>query len=91
MIFLDDNSSHSTRQQKPTITIFGNPYLESINPRILQQPQPEFIFPEGASKHRGRFEFAFSEIGSAVIVSLLLLVHQHSILVYLRNGSVWVN
>lgn len=30
--------------------------------------QPEFIFPEGASKQRGRFELAFSQIGSSVMV-----------------------
>lgn len=35
----------------------------------MQQAQPEFIFPEGASKQRGRFELAFSQIGSSVMVS----------------------
>lgn len=28
----------------------------------------EFIFPEGASKQRGRFELAFSQIGSSVMI-----------------------
>ena len=30
--------------------------------------QPEFIFPEGAVKQRGRFELAFSQIGAACII-----------------------
>lgn len=69
-LHIGDNTtnSQSNRQQKATITSFS-PYL-NYDPRLLQQSQPEFIFPEGASKNRGRFEFAFSEIGSAVIVSL---------------------
>lgn len=70
-LLIDDNITplQSNRQQKATITSFS-PYL-NYDPRLLQQSQPEFIFPEGASKNRGRFEFAFSEIGSAVIVSLI--------------------
>jgi mitochondrial import inner membrane translocase subunit TIM23 len=43
-----------------------SPYL-NYDPRYLQS-QPEFIFPEGASKQRGRFELAFSQIGSSVMV-----------------------
>lgn len=34
----------------------------------MQQSQPEFIFPEGANKQRGRFELAFSQIGSSVMI-----------------------
>uniref|UniRef100_U5ERN8 Putative mitochondrial import inner membrane translocase subunit tim23 n=1 Tax=Corethrella appendiculata TaxID=1370023 RepID=U5ERN8_9DIPT len=44
-----------------------SPYL-NYDPRFLQQSQPEFIFPEGASKQRGRFELAFSQIGSSVMI-----------------------
>ncbi|CAD6996895.1 mitochondrial import inner membrane translocase subunit Tim23 [Ceratitis capitata] len=44
-----------------------SPYL-NYDPRYLQQAQPEFIFPEGANKQRGRFELAFSQIGSSVMV-----------------------
>lgn len=44
-----------------------SPYL-NYDPRFLQQAQPEFIFPEGANKQRGRFELAFSQIGSSVMV-----------------------
>lgn len=44
-----------------------SPYL-NYDPRFLQTAQPEFIFPEGASKQRGRFELAFSQIGSSVMI-----------------------
>lgn len=72
MVCIEDNTSQSQpwRLEKSTITSFS-PYL-NYDPQILKQSQPEFIFPEGASKNRGRFEFAFSQIGSAVIVSLIL-------------------
>lgn len=46
---------------------FTSPYL-NYDPRYMRQAQPEFIFPEGASKQRGRFELAFSLIGSSVMV-----------------------
>lgn len=61
-------SSNRHQQQSP-ISSFS-PYL-NYDPRILQTSQPEFIFPEGASKQRGRFELAFSQIGSAVMVYVL--------------------
>lgn len=44
-----------------------SPYL-NYDPRYLQAAQPEFIFPEGAAKQRGRFELAFSQIGSSVMI-----------------------
>lgn len=46
---------------------FTSPYL-NYDPRLMRQAQPEFIFPEGASKQRGRFELAFSQIGSSVMI-----------------------
>lgn len=46
---------------------FSSPYL-NYDPRYFQNAQPEFIFPEGASKQRGRFELAFSQIGSSVMI-----------------------
>ncbi|XP_013101288.1 mitochondrial import inner membrane translocase subunit Tim23 isoform X1 [Stomoxys calcitrans] len=51
-------------------TTFGAPISPYLNydPRFLQQAQPEFIFPEGATKQRGRFELAFSQIGSSVMI-----------------------
>jgi len=51
----------------PSRSIIPSPYL-NYDPRYLQQSQPEFIFPEGASKQRGRFELAFSQIGSSVMI-----------------------
>lgn len=42
---------------------------KNVHPHVLKSIyQPEFIFPEGASKQRGRFELAFSQIGSSVMV-----------------------
>ncbi|XP_011865247.1 PREDICTED: mitochondrial import inner membrane translocase subunit Tim23 isoform X1 [Vollenhovia emeryi] len=43
-----------------------SPYL-NFDPSYLPVTQPEFIFPEGAVKQRGRFELAFSQIGAACI------------------------
>ena len=44
-----------------------SPYL-NFDPSYLQTTQPEFIFPEGASRQRGRFELAFSTIGGCCMV-----------------------
>ena len=43
-----------------------SPYL-NFDPAYLPPSQPEYIFPEGAAKRRGRFELAFSQIGAACI------------------------
>jgi import inner membrane translocase subunit TIM23 len=43
-----------------------SPYL-SVDPYAVQQ-EPEFILPEGASRTRGRFEYAFGTIGGSVIL-----------------------
>ncbi|XP_050084328.1 mitochondrial import inner membrane translocase subunit Tim23 [Anopheles aquasalis] len=53
--------------------IAGTPQLQPLSPYLnydsrLLQAQPEFIFPEGASKQRGRFELAFSQIGSSAMI-----------------------
>lgn len=53
--------------------IAGSPQLQPLSPYLnydsrLLQAQPEFIFPEGASKQRGRFELAFSQIGSSAMI-----------------------
>lgn len=42
------------------------PYL-NYDPRYLNISQPEFIFPEGAAKQRGRFELAFAQIGASAM------------------------
>lgn len=56
----------SQKQQQQRVQALS-PYL-NYDPRFLQQAQPEFIFPEGASRQRGRFELAFSQIGSSVMI-----------------------
>ncbi|ETN63811.1 hypothetical protein AND_004458 [Anopheles darlingi] len=53
--------------------IAGTQQLQPLSPYLnydsrLLQAQPEFIFPEGASKQRGRFELAFSQIGSSAMI-----------------------
>jgi import inner membrane translocase subunit TIM23 len=44
-----------------------SPYL-NYDPKYLSISQPEFLFPEGAAKQRGRFELAFAQIGSSVMI-----------------------
>nr|SVE70718.1 EOG090X0ESA [Daphnia similis]SVE71344.1 EOG090X0ESA [Daphnia similis]SVE71976.1 EOG090X0ESA [Daphnia similis]SVE72603.1 EOG090X0ESA [Daphnia similis] len=59
----DFNSSvYSNRNLAPL-----SPYL-NFDPSYLKSSQPEFIFPEGASRHRGRFELAFSTIGGMCMI-----------------------
>lgn len=48
-----------------------SPYL-NFDPAFINQNGPEFIFPEGASKQRGRLELAFSQIGGSVMIGALL-------------------
>ncbi|XP_014474932.1 PREDICTED: mitochondrial import inner membrane translocase subunit Tim23 isoform X2 [Dinoponera quadriceps] len=40
----------------------------NVDPSYLPINQPEFIFPDGAVKQRGRFELAFGQIGAACII-----------------------
>lgn len=44
-----------------------SPYL-NFDPQYLPSAQPEYIFPEGANKQRGRFELAFSQIGASCMI-----------------------
>ncbi|XP_076174897.1 translocase of inner mitochondrial membrane 23 isoform X2 [Ptiloglossa arizonensis] len=71
------NLPSMSRQPNYDDTMFGNvtsqqgllslsPYL-NFDPAYLPPSQPEYIFPEGVTKQRGRFELAFSEIGAACI------------------------
>ncbi|RZC36705.1 mitochondrial import inner membrane translocase subunit Tim23, partial [Asbolus verrucosus] len=46
---------------------FSSPYL-NFDPSYLPQAQPEFIFLDGASKQRGRFELAFGQIGGSCMI-----------------------
>ncbi|GAV08885.1 hypothetical protein RvY_18511 [Ramazzottius varieornatus] len=52
------------------IPALSSPYL-NIDPSALQEA-PQYIFPEGASKQRGRFELAFSQIGGSVMLGALV-------------------
>lgn len=70
MIDLRDDQNASKKQEDfskiPVTSQKGlaplSPYL-NFDPTYLPPSQPEFIFPEGAVKQRGRFELAFSQIG----------------------------
>ncbi|XP_043501242.1 mitochondrial import inner membrane translocase subunit Tim23 isoform X1 [Polistes fuscatus] len=44
-----------------------SPYL-NFDPSYLPPRDPQYIFPEGAVKQRGRFELAFGQIGAACII-----------------------
>ncbi|XP_060520256.1 mitochondrial import inner membrane translocase subunit Tim23 [Cylas formicarius] len=52
-----------TGQFKP----FSSPYL-NFDPGYIPQTQPEFIFLDGGSKQRGRFELAFGQIGGSCMI-----------------------
>lgn len=47
-----------------------NPYL-NVDRSVLDDG-PQYIFPEGAKRQRGRFEVAFSQIGGCVMIGGLL-------------------
>lgn len=40
----------------------------NYDPRYLNISQPDYIFPEGAAKQRGRFELAFVQIGTSAMI-----------------------
>lgn len=44
-----------------------SPYL-NFDPSYLNAAGPEYIFPEGAGAKRGRFELAFSQIGTCLLL-----------------------
>ncbi|KAJ8943597.1 hypothetical protein NQ318_006599 [Aromia moschata] len=50
---------------------FSSPYL-NFDPGYIPQTQPEFIFLDGASKQRGRFELAFGQIGGSCMLGATL-------------------
>ncbi|XP_036354623.1 mitochondrial import inner membrane translocase subunit Tim23-like [Octopus sinensis] len=52
--------------QQDVNTPIMSPYL-NVNPRYLNY-EPEFIFPQGAKRQRGRLEMSFSQIGGSVMV-----------------------
>ncbi|KAJ8669663.1 hypothetical protein QAD02_000922 [Eretmocerus hayati] len=61
-----DDATRSIVSNQPGFTSLS-PYL-NYDPVYLPPSQPEFIFPEGAVKQRGRFELAFSQIGAACVL-----------------------
>jgi import inner membrane translocase subunit TIM23 len=61
----DDPSMNVSVHSSNTNTPLLSPYL-SVNPYAIQEP--EFILPEGASRQRGRLEYAFGAIGGSVIL-----------------------
>jgi len=56
---------------------FNDFHMEMIPSHLylLQDPESQFIMPEGASQRRGRFELAFSQIGGSVCVGEWSVVH----------------
>jgi len=65
--------SYSTNDPGMNVPVTSNQNLSSLSPYLNVDPnylsaQPEFIFPEGAARQRGRFELAFSQIGGSCIV-----------------------
>ncbi|XP_018331158.1 mitochondrial import inner membrane translocase subunit Tim23 [Agrilus planipennis] len=46
---------------------FSSPYL-NYDPGYIPTSQPEFIFLDGGSKQRGRFELAFGQIGGSCML-----------------------
>ncbi|OXU27365.1 hypothetical protein TSAR_010487 [Trichomalopsis sarcophagae] len=66
--------SNSRQRDNTSTSVASQPGLSSLSPYLNYDPvyfppsQPEFIFPEGAVKQRGRFELAFSQIGAACII-----------------------
>ncbi|CAK9297062.1 unnamed protein product [Gordionus sp. m RMFG-2023] len=60
-----NEDNFKTKHQTYASTMMS-PYL-NFDPSLLYKNEPEFILPEGANKQRGRFELAFSQIGSSVI------------------------
>ncbi|KAG5899358.1 hypothetical protein JTB14_036847 [Gonioctena quinquepunctata] len=72
----DSNDSYSSNYGSPAgitgnFKPFSSPYL-NYDPGYIPQSQPEFIFLEGASKQRGRFELAFGQIGGSVMAGAAL-------------------
>uniref|UniRef100_A0A069DPX9 Putative mitochondrial import inner membrane translocase subunit tim23 n=1 Tax=Panstrongylus megistus TaxID=65343 RepID=A0A069DPX9_9HEMI len=60
-----DSDSPLRSLMQPKQNIVKSPYL-NFDPDYVAKP--EFIFPEGASKQRGRFELAFGQIGASCLI-----------------------
>lgn len=68
-VYSSNYSSRSGLHGK--VSPFSSPYL-NYDPGYLPQAQPEFIFLDGASKQRGRFELAFGQIGGSCMIGAAL-------------------
>ncbi|XP_065215164.1 mitochondrial import inner membrane translocase subunit Tim23 [Planococcus citri] len=53
-----------SRQQLANLS----PYLNYDPVYLPQTSQPEFIFPDGATEQRRRFDFSFSQIGTSCMI-----------------------
>lgn len=51
----------------PGLKNFSSPYL-NYDPVYIPATQPEYIFLDGNSKQRGRFELAFGQIGASCMI-----------------------
>ncbi|CAL7934801.1 unnamed protein product [Xylocopa violacea] len=69
----EKNTTNNGKYHNLNIPVTSQKGLASLSPYLnfdstyLPPSQPEYIFLEGASKQRGRFELAFSQIGAACI------------------------
>nr|QBH72745.1 hypothetical protein [Liposcelis bostrychophila] len=73
-----NSSSYSSQDPSMNVSVHSrqnlaqlSPYL-NFDPGYLPPNQPEFIFLEGGSKQRGRFELAFSQIGASCMAGAAL-------------------
>lgn len=71
MSSLNDTNDIYTSNSTATFRPFSSPYL-NYDPGYIPQAQPEFIFLDGASKQRGRFELAFGQIGGSCMIGAAL-------------------
>lgn len=62
----DNNSFNLTSFSNLKPSHIQSPYLNTFT--LPEQISSEFIVPEGFSKNRGRFELAFSQIGTSIMV-----------------------
>lgn len=61
-VYADSDSPLRMMMQPKKSYVPKSPYL-NVDTEFI--PKPEFIFPEGAAKQRGRFELAFGQIGAS--------------------------
>ncbi|KAF5280982.1 hypothetical protein FQA39_LY05187 [Lamprigera yunnana] len=72
MSALNDNEYYASNYGSNSANLgtykpFSSPYL-NFDPGYVPSSQPEFIFLDGNSKQRGRFELAFGQIGGSCMI-----------------------